>query len=181
MIALPNSVQTWITIFLAIFIEAAPFLLLGSLVSGLIEAFLDRERLTERLPGNPFAASLIGTLMGLAIPVCECGVIPVTRRLFRKGLPPSTGVAFVLAAPIINPIVLAATWAAFGSSVVFWARSGMALVISGSIGLLFALSPHPDQLLATGDLLPDAAKADSRPAAERHLKGLAWRHLSDGI
>ena len=170
-----DSVQTFITIFLAIFIEAAPFLLLGSLVSGLIEAFVDQERLGKFFPGNPFVASLIGTVMGLAFPVCECGLVPVTRRLFRKGLPLSAGVAFLLAAPIVNPVVLAGTWAAFGNSAVFWGRVVMALLVAGTIGLLFALAPKPEHLLLGTDVLPAAQLPPFHVVPDQREQGSAWR------
>jgi len=93
------------TRFLGIFIEAAPFLLLGTAVSGLLEVFVSREDIIRVIPRHPVAAPVVGALMGFAFPVCECGVVPVTRRLFTKGLPMSAGVAFLLAAPVMNPIV----------------------------------------------------------------------------
>ncbi|MGB4871496.1 MAG: permease, partial [Candidatus Promineifilaceae bacterium] len=98
--------QTFTTIFLGIFIEAVPFLLAGSIVSGLIEIFIDRDWLARWVPRRAAAAALTGALMGFAFPVCECGVVPVTRRLYHKGLPLSVGVAFLLAAPVVNPIVI---------------------------------------------------------------------------
>ena len=114
-----NTVQTFVTIFLGIFIEAVPFLLLGTLASGLVEVLVRRDQLTRLIPGTPVLASLAGVALGLAFPVCECGAVPLTRRLFQKGLPLSAGVAFLLAAPVVNPIVIASTWAAFGSGVIF--------------------------------------------------------------
>lgn len=152
-------------------------MLLGSLVSGLIEIFVDRERLSAFFPRNPFIASLIGTVMGLAFPVCECGVVPVTRRLFDKGLPLSAGVAFLLAAPIVNPIVLAGTWAAFGGSTVFWGRLIMALLVSGTTGLLFALPARPEQLLLRADVRPAAKACSVETIAHEHEQGSSWRHL----
>ena len=106
--------QTFVTIFLGIFIEAVPFLLAGSVVSGLIEVYLKRETLFRLIPRQPVVAALMGASMGLLFPVCECGVVPVTRRLYQKGLPVSVGIAFLLAAPVINPIVILSTYAAFG-------------------------------------------------------------------
>lgn len=176
-----GSVQSFVTIFLGIFIEAAPFLLLGSLVSGLIEVFVDQERFGKLFPKNPFVASLIGTVMGLVFPVCECGVVPVTRRLFRKGLPLSAGIAFLLAAPIVNPIVLAGTWAAFGNSTVFWGRVVMALLVSGTIGLLFALAPKPEQLLLETDALPAAQPCSIETVTHQRQQGSSWRRLEQDI
>jgi uncharacterized protein len=109
-----DVLSTFSTRFLGIFIEAVSFLLLGSLISGLIAVFLSDEGLSRIIPRNPILATLTGSMLGFIFPVCECGVVPVTRRLFRKGLPVSVGVTFLLAAPVMNPIVFASTYAAFG-------------------------------------------------------------------
>jgi uncharacterized membrane protein YraQ (UPF0718 family) len=139
--------QTFVTVFLGIFIEALPFLLLGTLASGLVEQFLSRETLGRWMPRNRLGRAVAGALMGLAFPVCECGVVPLTRRLFRKGLPLPIGVAFLLAAPVINPIVIASTYAAFGWGAVLLGRVGFTLLIATSVGLLFSLAPQPRRLV----------------------------------
>src|SRR5690349_5288569 len=74
------------TRFMGIFIEAVPFLLLGSLVSGLIESYIRTDDLVRYLPRNPILSTLAGIFLGLFFPVCECGVVPVVRRLYMKGL-----------------------------------------------------------------------------------------------
>ncbi|MEZ4519985.1 MAG: permease, partial [Chloroflexota bacterium] len=84
---LNERLQTFTTIFLGIFIEAVPFLLLGSLVSGLIAVFVDSATVARYAPRRAVPAAITGALMGFAFPVCECGVVPVTRRLYQKGLP----------------------------------------------------------------------------------------------
>lgn len=110
---LGDQLSTFSTVFLGIFIEAAPFLLLGTLASGLVEVFVSPELLRRRIPSGALGGALAGTALGFLFPVCECGTVPLARRLFRKGLPVSAGVAFLLAAPVVNPIVLASTAAAF--------------------------------------------------------------------
>jgi uncharacterized protein len=132
--------QTFVTIFLGIFIEAVPFLLAGSVVSGLIEVYLKRETLFRLIPRQPVVAALVGASMGLLFPVCECGVVPVTRRLYQKGLPVSVGIAFLLAAPVINPIVILSTYAAFGWGPILWGRVIFTFVIAFAIGLIFQLA-----------------------------------------
>lgn len=140
--------QTFVTIFLGLFIEAAPFLLAGSLVSGFIDVFLDRNWVERVIPRHPVLAALTGASMGLAFPVCECGVVPVTRRLYEKGLPPSVGVAFLLAAPVVNPVVIASTWAAFGWGPVLWGRVGLSVTIAFVVGLVFQLAKPQEILLS---------------------------------
>ena len=132
-----QRMQAFVTIFLGIFIEAAPFLVAGALVSGLIAEFVPPDLLQRFSPRHPLSAAIAGGVLGLTFPVCECGVVPVTRRLYRKGLPLSTGIAFLLAAPVINPVVIASTYAAYGWSYIFWWRMAAAFAIAVLIGVLF--------------------------------------------
>lgn len=142
-----ESLATFSTILLGIFIEAAPFLLAGALVSGLIEVFVDAQVLDRYLPRGPLAGAVAGAFLGLAFPVCECGVVPVVRRLYSKGLPLPTGIAFLLAAPVVNPVVLASTWTAFGWGPILWGRFGLSLGIAVLVGLVFARAQARDLLL----------------------------------
>ncbi len=142
------------TRFLGIFIEAVPFLLLGTFVSGLIEAFLTADDITRIIPRNRFAATAVGTFMGFTFPVCECGVVPVVRRLYTKGLPLSVGVAFLLAAPVINPIVLASTATAFGVGEVLIGRFVITAIVAFSVGLVFALAARPVEVLRPASMRP---------------------------
>ena len=139
--------QTFVTIFLGIFIEAIPFLLIGSIVSGLIEEFVDKDSLARFVPRRAIPAALAGALLGFAFPVCECGVVPVTRRLYQKGLPLSVGVAFLLAAPVVNPVVIISTYVAFGWGPVLWGRVLFSVLIAFVVGLLFSLARSEDVLL----------------------------------
>ncbi|HEX2908452.1 MAG TPA: permease [Phototrophicaceae bacterium] len=142
------------TRFLGIFIEAMPFLLLGTLVSGVIDSFLTPDDIARVVPRNPFLATLVGALMGFAFPVCECGVVPVVRRLFNKGLPMWVGVTFLLAAPVMNPVVLVSTYVAFGFGPVWIGRVGLTLVVAIGVGLVFALGAKPQEVLRSRSFLP---------------------------
>jgi uncharacterized membrane protein YraQ (UPF0718 family) len=140
-------VQNFATIFLGIFIEAVPFLLAGTLVSGLLDVFVSEEQLRRLIPGRRMEAVVSGVLLGLFFPVCECGVVPVTRRLFQKGMPLSAGIAFLLAAPVMNPVVIASTWAAFGLGRILLGRVFLAAGIAGLVGLVFSLHPRPEEVM----------------------------------
>jgi uncharacterized membrane protein YraQ (UPF0718 family) len=137
-------------VFLGIFIEAVPFLLLGTLASGLVEVFFNQEELTRLIPRRPVLAALTGSLLGLFIPVCECGVVPLTRRLFQKGIPTAAGISFLLAAPVLNPVVIASTYAAFGLGPVFWGRLGLTLGIAVITGLVFSRQTDLKMILIDG-------------------------------
>ena len=143
----PSKIGLFTNIFLAIFIEAVPFLLIGTLASGAVEVFLDQDRLGRLIFKNPFLSTLSGAFMGLAFPVCECGVIPLVRRLYRKGLPLSTGITFMLAGPVLNPIVLFSTASAFGLGRVFFLRIGLTLGIALITGLVFSSVQNPNEIL----------------------------------
>jgi uncharacterized membrane protein YraQ (UPF0718 family) len=151
-----NSAATFTTVFLGIFIEAAAFLLLGTLASGLVEVFVGDDQVRRWLPRGRVRGVLAGAILGLFFPVCECGVVPLTRRLFHKGLPLSTGIAFLLAAPVVNPIVIASTVAAFGVGRVLVLRLGLTLAIATITGLVFAIQRRPERLLSPAAWAPMA-------------------------
>lgn len=143
----PLALSVFATRFLGIFVEAAPFLLLGSITSGLIEIFIKTEDMLRWLPRNRLGAALGGTFLGLAFPVCECGVVPVARRLFTKGLPISMGVAFLLAAPFMNPIVFASTYIAFGFGSVLVGRFVITAIVAITVGLIIGNFAQPEDVL----------------------------------
>lgn len=148
--ALVDLLSQVVSVFLGIFIEAVPFLLLGTLASGLVEVFFNREELARLIPHQPVFSALTGSLLGLFIPVCECGVVPLTRRLFQKGVPTAAGISFLLAAPVLNPVVIASTYTAFGLGPVFWGRLGLTAGIAIITGLIFSRQPDLSLILIDG-------------------------------
>lgn len=102
---------------LSIVFEATPFLLLGSLASGLVEAYVPREKLERLFPKGRLTAPLAGLGLGAIIPCCECGVVYLVRRLLAKGVPPGAALAFMLAGPVVNPVSILATVVAFRGDV----------------------------------------------------------------
>ncbi|MBL8089140.1 MAG: permease [Anaerolineales bacterium] len=146
---LADRLNVFATVFLGIFVEAVPYLLLGTLASGLVEVFLDRDQIARWVSKRPVAASVSGSLMGIIFPVCECGVVPLTRRLFKKGLPLSAGISFLLAAPVLNPIVLFSTASAFGwADMLFW-RFFLSFIIAVTVGLVFSIEKDSSNVLQT--------------------------------
>ncbi|WP_298616062.1 permease [uncultured Thermosynechococcus sp.] len=134
-----NQLQSGFTLFLSLLVEALPFLLLGILLSSGLLLFVDEQALIRRLPRSPLLGALVGSCIGFLFPVCECGNVPVARRLLIQGLPTSVVIGFLLAAPTINPIVIWATWTAFRDQpeiVVF--RVLFSLAIATTIGWVFS-------------------------------------------
>ena len=160
--------QTFTIIFTAIVVEALPFVLLGAMVSAAIAVFVS-DRAFGRVASLPMPLQLpLAAVGGFAFPVCECGSVPVARRLIGRGMHPAAGLAFMLASPIFNPIVLASTWVAYSTR-------GVALqMVLGRAGLGLVLA------LVTGWALgTDGAKQLLRPRPEdavvEHDHGGSWR------
>ncbi len=104
------------TAFMSLLLEGLPFIFLGTLVSGFIDAYLPSWAMDRLLPKRRWMAIFISGLLGLIFPVCECAIVPVIGRLIRKGLPISCAVTYMLAAPIINPITIASTMIGFSGN-----------------------------------------------------------------
>jgi uncharacterized membrane protein YraQ (UPF0718 family) len=120
--------------FLSVLLEGVPFILVGTLLSGVIDEFLPSQVMVRFLPRNAFLGICLSGATGLVFPMCECGVVPVIRRLINKGLPVSNAIAYMLAAPIVNPIVLLSTFAAFRGQ-----NAGEFTLLRLSIGYLVAV------------------------------------------
>ncbi|UII54878.1 permease [Cytobacillus spongiae] len=138
----PNSFQQLNTIFLSILIEAIPFVLVGVLIAGFIQIFITEDHIRRWIPKNKFLAVLMSCFVGALFPACECGIVPIVRRLIAKGVPLYAGVGFLLTGPLINPIVILSTFMAFGNDLqMAGLRMGVgffaALAIAGIISVLF--------------------------------------------
>lgn len=140
--------------FLSILFEGAPFILLGTLISGFIDIYMPPGMMDRFLPRNKTLAVIMAGLMGAIFPVCECAVVPVIRRLVRKGLPVSCALTYMLAAPIVNPITALSTWKAFTGPVMMvqgetiaanvvmtTSRMGLGLAVAVLLGLVVARLP----------------------------------------
>ncbi|MBC1567591.1 permease [Listeria sp. FSL L7-1425] len=113
---LPDSFLQMNTIFISILIEALPFVLIGVFIAGFIQMFISEQFIARVIPKNKFLAVIVGSFIGIFFPSCECGIVPIVRNLLAKGVPLHAGIAFMLTAPIINPVVLFSTYVAFGST-----------------------------------------------------------------
>ena len=141
-------------IFQGLLIEAMPFLLLGVTIAGLARWLVPQSAWVRRLPRHPLLAPIVGALLGFALPACECGNVPVARRLLASGAPLGTGFGFLFAAPVLNPIVLASTWAAFPDKTwLLWARPAGAFAIALALSALLGLIP--ESRLLQGALLEE--------------------------
>jgi uncharacterized membrane protein YraQ (UPF0718 family) len=172
-----GRVEAAATVFLGIFIEAVPFLLLGVLVSACLQALVPDQILLGLLPRHPIPAALVGGLLGALVPVCECGIVAVSRRLLRKGAPLPLAVALMLAGPVVNPIVLASTWVAFGGNLPFVAgRLGLVWAVAVVVALVLSRHPRPSDLLASAlaaSLSSGGDDVGARPSVGVVVRGAA--------
>jgi uncharacterized membrane protein YraQ (UPF0718 family) len=149
-------VRTYLVIFGSVLIQALPFVMLGALAAALVEVFVPIGTL-ERLGRLPRPLQLpAAALAGLAFPICECGSVPFARRLAQRGLMPSAAVTFMLAAPVINPVVIASTFIAFRGRSTLWTILGgrflLGVLIAVAVGWVVGgrtkdqlLKPNPEE------------------------------------
>ena len=159
------------TLFLSLLVEAMPFLLLGVLFSGLLLLFVDERQLIAKLPKNPLLGALVGSTIGFLFPVCECGNVPVARRLLMQGVPAPVAIGFLLAAPTINPIVIWATWTAFRDQPeIVVLRVVFSLAIATILGWVFSAQANLQPLLQPAIAARRSASRESDLLAQRQAE-----------
>jgi uncharacterized membrane protein YraQ (UPF0718 family) len=150
---LPRLATAW-ALFQGLLIEAMPFLLIGVLIAAAARWLSPGGRWLRRLPEHPLLGPLAGAGLGFALPACECGNVPVARRMLVGGAPLGAALGFLFAAPVLNPIVLAGTWAAFPDQPwLLLARPVGAVAVALGLALLLRLLPEAELLRA--DLLAE--------------------------
>ncbi len=128
-------------IFISIFFESLPFLLLGAIISSIIETYVSNDTIAKLIPKSKVLGSIVGVLLGFFLPACDCAVIPVTKRLIKKKVPINVAVSFMLSSPIINPVVLLSTYYAFfdKNPNMFWFRILFGIVIALIVGIIVGI------------------------------------------
>ena len=136
-----DTIKDIAIIFMSIFFESLPFLLLGSFISSIIEVYVSNDTIARLIPKNKILGSFVGIFLGFFIPACDCAVIPVAKRLMKKKVPINVTVSFMLASPIINPVVLLSTYYAFYKTNpnIFWGRFMLGIIISLVIGIIMGI------------------------------------------
>ena len=146
-IDLPKQVQDFITLSLGVIIEALPFVMLGLFFSIIVRLWLPHDWLLKYLPKQPFLRRALISLLGVFMPVCECGNVPLARGLLAKGLTPAESLTFLLAAPILNPVTIITTQQAFSDdNTVLIARILGGFLIANIIGWMYS-STRQDAML----------------------------------
>jgi uncharacterized protein len=166
-----DAAQTFLVIATSIVVEALPFVLLGALVSALLEVYVP-DRAFAAVARLPLRLQVPGAaLAGFAMPVCECGSVPVARRLILRGVHPAAAIGFMFASPIINPIVLLSTAVAYQGQAALEMTAGRAV-----LGIVVAL--------ATAAIIgrsPAATMLRPRRQHQHHHHGSRPRAVADHL
>jgi uncharacterized membrane protein YraQ (UPF0718 family) len=203
-----SQIEDFVLTFTSILWEAFPFVVLGALIAGILEEVVPQQLIAKLVPKNNVLAVGMGCLLGLVFPMCECGIVPVMRRLLRKGLPLGTCVAYMLAGPIINFVVITSTAVAFyphkygvdQQSVGPWMvglRVGMGFVVALITGLIIdrmyqrhgtslltpmaAPKPGAANLMATPDVHPAENRAGESRSIFQRLGNISETALHDFV
>jgi uncharacterized membrane protein YraQ (UPF0718 family) len=130
--------QTWTTVFVSVLTQAIPFLVFGVVLSAVIAVFVPPSFFAKALPRHPALAVPVASAAGVILPGCECGSVPIAGALVRRGVTPAAALAFLLAAPAVNPVVLTATAVAFpGKPMMVVARGVASLITACLMGWLW--------------------------------------------
>src|SRR5579871_5049306 len=150
-----------------------PFIVLGALISGVLEEMVPQTFFARVLPKRRWMAICISGLLGLVFPMCECGIVPIMRRLLRKGMPLGCAIAYMLVGPIINAVVFLSTWMAFrphwerGGNEIIWMRMVMGYIVGVSTAFIVErLHRKYGNDLLTDSTRPDSATGHSLPVLE---------------
>ena len=147
--------------FFAILLEGTPFLLLGAIISGLVDVFLPAGLVKNWLPQSKTQGVFAAMGAGILFPLCECGAMPIVQRLIRKGVPPAVALTYMLAAPALNPLAMFSTWLAFRNQdpwLMVLLRVGFSAVVLVFLGFWF-VRLRPEQMLRA-DFLTGAKRTD---------------------
>jgi len=156
--------QSWTTVFVAVMVQALPFLVLGVLLSAAIAVFVPPSFFARALPSRPALAVPVAGAAGAVLPGCECASVPVAGALVRRGVTPAAALTVLLSAPAINPIVLTATAVAFpGNPEMVLARLVASLLVACAMGWLWLRLGRTDWL-----------KPPSRPSHDGQSRGEAF-------
>jgi uncharacterized membrane protein YraQ (UPF0718 family) len=194
-----QKIEDFIINFTSILYEAMPFIVLGAVIAGLLEELLPPRYVAKVIPRNRFLAIALGGLLGIIFPMCECGIIPVMRRLLRKGVPLSTCVCYMLGGPIINVVVMISTYVAFygkenvrpedspwqqwGGAQMMFFRMGIGYLVALGTSLVveWQYRRHGNKLLATLAVPDLSLQVQNDTNEEEEGRARPWSQRLSGI
>jgi uncharacterized membrane protein YraQ (UPF0718 family) len=173
--------DNFIIIILAILIEAFPFVVFGALLSGVVEEFVPSSIITRIMPKGLLPSVIIGSVMGAAIPMCECGSVLIIRRLLKKGFPKVAAITYMLAGPIVNPITLTSTYVAYSwyPQMTLY-RAILGIIVAILTGLIINMF-RGDNILQKQDIIELKLMRHEEPSLTVRLKNAITHAMDDFI
>lgn len=143
-----GNINKFVVVFSSIMLEALPFILIGAMLSALMQVFFSEKVIHKMIPKNKFLASIEASLLGVIFPICECATVSITKGLIKKGVPINVGITYMLSAPIVNPLVIMSTYYAFNRDIkVVGLRVGLGITISIITGLIMMILCENENVL----------------------------------
>ncbi|MDP4088295.1 MAG: permease [Bacillota bacterium] len=168
-----DGLRNFGTIFISLILEGFPFLIIGALVSSVIQLMVSDDTIGKLRVKSKFLSLLIMALAGIVFPVCECAIVPIVRRLVKKGMPVGMAVTFMTAVPIVNPVVFMSTYYAFlGHTYMAFLRIGLGILCSMAIGFLVGE-------LTSGDPLRNSQHMHHEESCDCHHHGHHHGHCDE--
>lgn len=146
--SLPGRVQDFLTLSISVIIESLPFVVLGIVLSIAVQHWLPAGFVVRFLPRNAVLRRVCISFIGMLLPVCECGNVPLARGLVLRGFTAPESIVFLLAAPILNPITIVTTYQAFGwNDGILVGRIVGGFLVANLLGWVFSRHPAPERIL----------------------------------
>lgn len=166
--------HTFSTIAVSIFLEGLFFLLIGVLISSIIDVFVSAETIARFIPKNRIIALLTASVLGIIFPICECGIVPVIRRLIKKGVPLHLCITLLFSAPIVNIVVIFSTYFAFQNyAIVVVLRVVGGFIISFTTGLIVSFLFKKQNVLLSDALVETEHSHNCECCSEIELKSVS--------
>lgn len=171
-----DKFQVITQVFTGIFIEAFPFILLGSFIAVIIGRYMNEEKIRRIIPKNRILGAMVMGAIGIVFPICECITVPITRELIKKGVPVNIAITFMLAVPIINPIAILSTYYAFdGKLSMVFLRVFIGYIIAITVGIIMSFSKKEEILLDDGGTTYKCECGCMDPNMEKGIRGFFYQ------
>ncbi|TCO68274.1 permease [Marinisporobacter balticus] len=177
-----DYLEGFTVVFLSIILEVIPFVMIGTFISSIIQIFVSERTIVKIIPKNRLVGLIAASLMGIIFPVCECAIVPIMRRLIKKGVPLYIAVTFMLAVPIVNPVVLASTYYAFSDQTyMVFLRGFLGLMSAILIGHIIGIIQYKNDPLKNNTLHEHIGCSDEHDHQHHHSCGCGHHHHSVSV
>ncbi|MGY5853744.1 MAG: permease [Candidatus Thorarchaeota archaeon] len=126
------NITLFVRVYSGIFFGSMIYLLLGIVIGSIVKTFIPLDSFMLKLAGHERAGVIIGSLMGVLVPVCTCGLLPLFATLVEQKMPRKAAFAFLFSSPAANPVVFIVTAAVFGFPIALLRMVSM--IVLGIIG-----------------------------------------------